>query len=63
MVFIRKKKYENRAYYSIVESKREGKTVKQHILRYIGTAEKLLEDLRLLDRLKRRYCSAKNNSE
>lgn len=39
MAFIRKKKFGNREYYYLVEAKREGKKVRQKVLRYLG-AEK-----------------------
>lgn len=37
MPYIRVKRRGDRAYYYLVESKREGRKVRQHILRYLGT--------------------------
>ena len=50
-MFIRSKKKGNRTYYWIVESIREKTKVIQKPIRYVGTAESLLERLDLLDRL------------
>ena len=51
MMFIRSKRKGNRTYYWIVESIRIKDKVIQKPLRYIGSAESLLEKLELLDRL------------
>ena len=45
MVFIRSKKIKGKTYYYIVENKRQGKTIKQQVIKYIGTADKLLQIL------------------
>jgi len=51
MMFIRSKKKGGRIYYWIVECKRVKDKVIQKPIRYIGRAEKLLEQLKLLDKL------------
>jgi len=50
MMFIRAKKKKNRTYYWIVESIRVKDKVIQKPIRYIGSAENLLEKLDLLDK-------------
>ena len=40
-MFIRANKRKNRVYYYVVESIRKGKHVKQKVLLYLGTAEKV----------------------
>ena len=50
-MFIRSKKKGNRTYYWIVESIREKNKVIQKPIRYIGSAETLLEKLDQLDEL------------
>lgn len=45
MAFIRSKKIKNKTYYYIVENKRQGKQIKQKVIKYLGTADKLLEQL------------------
>ncbi len=37
MAFVRAKRKGNRVYYYLVESKREGKKVRQKVLKYLGT--------------------------
>lgn len=51
MMFIRSKKKGNRIYYWIVESVRIKDKVTQKPIKYIGSAESLLEKLDLLDKL------------
>lgn len=51
MMFIRSKKKGSRTYYWIVECERVKDKVIQKPIRYIGSAEKLLEQLELLDEL------------
>ena len=51
MMFIRSKRKGNRTYYWIVESIRIKDKVIQKPLRYIGSAESLLEKLEFFDRL------------
>jgi len=50
-MFVRSKKKKNRTYYWIVESIREKDKIIQKPIRYIGTAENLLEKLDLLEKL------------
>ena len=50
-MFIRAKKKGNRTYYWIVESARDKNRVTQKPIRYLGSAEGLLEKLELLDKL------------
>lgn len=51
MMFIRAKKKGNKTYYYIVETTRIKEKVHQKAIKYIGTAESLLEKLELLDNL------------
>ena len=51
MMFIRSKKKGSRTYYWIVKSIRIKDKIMQKPIRYIGSAEKLLEQLKLLDEL------------
>jgi hypothetical protein len=37
MSYVRAKRRGNRTYYYLVESKREGKRVRQRVIRYLGT--------------------------
>lgn len=53
-MFIRSKKKKNKTYYWIVESIRIKDKVIQKSIRYIGSAERLLEKLELLDKLLRK---------
>jgi len=46
-MFIRANKRKNRVYYYIVESIRKGSKVKQKVLLYLGTAEKVYFNLKL----------------
>lgn len=46
-MFIRPNKRGNRIYYYIVESIRKGNKVKQKVLLYLGTAEKVYRKLKL----------------
>jgi hypothetical protein len=50
-MFIRSKKKGSRTYYWIVECERVKDKVIQKPIRYIGSAEKLLEQLEMLDKL------------
>ena len=54
MMFIRSKKKGSKTYYWIVESIRVKDKVIQKPIRYIGSAESLLEKLELLDKLLRK---------
>lgn len=51
MMFIRSKKKGNRTYYWIVESKRLKDKIIQKPIKYIGSAEKVLKQLLLLEKL------------
>ena len=51
MVYLRKKKIKGHNYYYLVRGDSVKGKVKQKVLYYIGTAETLLEKLRLLDKL------------
>lgn len=51
MMFIRSKRKGNRTYYWIVKSERNEEKVIQKPIRYIGSAEKLLGQLEMLDKL------------
>ena len=51
MMFIRAKKQKGKTYYWIVESIRIKDKVIQKPLRYIGSAENLLDKLELLDKI------------
>ena len=51
MMFIRSKKKGKRIYYWIVESKREKDKVIQKPIKYIGSAESLLQKLITLEKL------------
>ena len=50
-MFIRSKKKGKRTYYWIVESKRVKDKIVQKPIRYIGSAEKVLKQLLLLEKL------------
>ena len=45
-MFIRPNKRKNKVYYYVVESKRDGKKVKQKVLLYLGSAEKVYNRLK-----------------
>ena len=49
MAFVRSKRKDNRTYYYLVESKREGKKVRQKVIKYLGTklpTEEQIETMR-----------------
>jgi len=49
MVFVRGKHQGNRTYYYLVENHRDGKKVKQKVIKYLGTempTQEQLEDMR-----------------
>jgi hypothetical protein len=48
MVYIRNKKVKGKTYYYIVEGKTINGKVKQKVIKYLGTAEKILEMANLL---------------
>jgi hypothetical protein len=45
-MFIRANKRKNKVYYYVVESIRKGDKVKQKVLLYLGTAEKVYKQLK-----------------
>jgi hypothetical protein len=45
MSYVRAKRRGNRTYYYLVESKREGRRVRQQIIRYLGTKPPTKEQL------------------
>ncbi len=45
-MFIRANRRKNKVYYYVVESKRKGAKVKQKILLYLGSAEKVYNKLK-----------------
>lgn len=48
VAYVRVKRRGNKSYYYLVESKREGKRVSQHIIRYLGTEPPTKEQLETL---------------
>lgn len=57
MVYLRAKKFKRkndkqpRTYFYLVEAKRTKEKVQQKVIRYLGTADTILEDYKLLDKL------------
>lgn len=55
VMYIRPKKKDNRIYYYLVEGKRVKDKVSQKVIRYLGTAENILNRFQLSDkRVKKR---------
>lgn len=58
MVYLRAKKFKRendkqpRTYFYLVEAKRTKEKVQQKVIRYLGTADTILYDYKLLDELK-----------
>lgn len=52
MAFIRTKRQGNRIYYYLVENKREGKKVRQKVIKYIGAEMPTKEQIETLGREK-----------
>lgn len=50
MAFIRTKRKGNRIYYYLVESKREGKKVRQKVIKYLGTEPPTKEQIEVMRR-------------
>jgi len=50
MAFIRVKRFGNRKYYYLVEGKREGKKVRQKVLKYLGTEPPTKEQIETMRR-------------
>lgn len=53
MAYLRAKKFNGRTYYYLVEGHREGKKVKQKVLKYLGTEKPSPEELqRIIAKIK-----------
>lgn len=52
MAFVRVKRQGDRRYYYLVESKREGKKVRQRVIRYLGTEPPTREQIESMRRVK-----------
>ncbi|MBA7479489.1 hypothetical protein ES707_22300 [subsurface metagenome] len=52
MAFVRVKRQGNRAYYYFVENKREGKKVRQKVIKYLGTEPPTKEQIEIMGRQK-----------
>jgi len=50
VAFIRTKRKRNRTYYYLVESKREGKKVRQKVIKYLGTEPPTKEQIETMRR-------------
>ena len=50
MAFIRVKRFGNREYYYLVEGKREGKKVRQKVIKYLGTEPPTKEQIETIRR-------------
>jgi len=50
MAFIRVKRHGNREYYYLVEGKREGKKVRQKVIKYLGTKPPTKEQIEAVRR-------------
>ncbi len=50
MAFVRTKRQGNRIYYYLVESKREGKKVRQKVIKYLGTERPTKEQIETMIR-------------
>ena len=50
MAFIRVKRHGSREYYYLVEGKREGKKVKQKVIKYLGTKAPTKEQIEAIRR-------------
>ncbi len=50
MAFIRVKRHGNREYYYLVEGKREGKKVRQKVIKYLGTKPPTKEQIETMRR-------------
>ena len=53
MAFIRTKRQGNRIYYYLVESKRDGKKVRQKVIKYLGTQPPTKEQIESIMRSER----------
>jgi len=52
MAFVRVKQQGDRSYYYLVENKREGKKVRQRVIRYLGTEAPTKEQIESMRREK-----------
>jgi len=52
VAFVRTKRQGNRIYYYLVESKREGKKVRQKVIKYLGTKPPTKEQIETMRRVK-----------
>jgi len=50
MAFVRKKRFGNREYYYLVEGKREGKKVRQKVIKYLGITPPTKEQIEIMRR-------------
>jgi len=50
MAFVRTKRIKNRTYYYLVESRREGKRVRQKVIKYLGTEAPTKEEIEAMRR-------------
>ena len=50
MAFVRTKKQGNKIYYYLVESKRDGKKVRQKVIKYLGTELSTKEQIEIMRR-------------
>ena len=50
MAFVRVKRFGNREYYYLVEGKREGKKVRQKVIKYLGTERPTKEQIETMIR-------------
>lgn len=52
MAFVRAKRKGSRVYYYLVESRREGKKVRQKVIKYLGTEAPTREQIEAMRRVK-----------
>ena len=50
MAFVRTKRQGNRIYYYLVENRREGKKVRQKVIKYLGTEPPTKEQIEIMRR-------------
>jgi len=50
VAFVRSKRIENRTYYYLVESRREGKRVRQKVIKYLGAEPPTKEEVEAMRR-------------
>ena len=48
MAFVRVKRFGNRKYYYLVEGKREGKKVRQKVIKYLGATPPTKEEIEVM---------------